>query len=151
MLKADSDFSDTTLSGEERLANLLALNHALVLAMGNLFQRVDAYHDLLEEEIGESRSAAEYFGKSRDSVMKGLEWLKVFERKVHVRPEFEAFAIGLMVEAAVDRCRKILPNAAGLRSRARRSAGSAWATLNWPHQQSTSGTSGVPVRGWPTC
>ncbi len=110
MIKADFDFSDKRLSGEERLTSFVALNRGLTLGLADLFHRVNAYHDLLEQELEHIPAAAEYLARMRQSAAKGIEWLDAFRETVIFEEEdCESFAIGAMVSGAVDRCRRILP------------------------------------------
>lgn len=114
MLKADFDFSDTSLSGEERLADFRALNLGLVLAVEHLFRRIDAYGDLLEEEVAGQPAAATYLAEVRAASAKGLTWLSTFQQSVRGALELEPLAVRLMLEACAERSRRILPTGLSL-------------------------------------
>jgi len=109
MSQTEFDFSDKTLSGEERLANLLALSRGFFLAMQNLFERVDVYNALLEEELEDRPGALEYLGRSRGAVGKAVEWLGGFQRMVQGATEFEKVDLRPLLEGVVQRCRKVFP------------------------------------------
>jgi len=109
MLKADFDFSDTSLSGEERLANFRALNLGLILAVEHLFRRIEAYGDLLAEEVADQPAASKYLAEARGAAANGLSWLATFQKSVRGSTEFEPLAVKLMLEACVERSRRILP------------------------------------------
>jgi CheY-like chemotaxis protein len=108
MVQAEFDFSDRTLSGEERLADLMALTRGFFLAMQNLFQRVGTYNDLLEEELEDRPGAIEYLGRSRAAVSRALDWLKGFQSVVPGAAEVEKVDLRPVLEGVIPRCRKIL-------------------------------------------
>ena len=108
MPQSEFDFSDRSLHAEERLAGLFALSRGLVLAMQDTVRRLAAYNDLLEEEFEPVPAAVEYLKRSRDVMRRAEAWLNACDGKVRTPADFEPFAVGVMVEGVVKRCRRIL-------------------------------------------
>jgi len=109
MAQSDFDFLNKALSGEERLMGFAALSRGLTLAAANILLRVQAYNELLEEELEDNPAATEYLGKSRDVVQRGLEWFTAFRDAAVEGGNFESIAVRVLVEGVIERCRKILP------------------------------------------
>ena len=110
MAQADFDFSNKALSGEERLMGFTALSRGLTLAAVSVLHQVQAYNDLLEEELEDNPAATEYLERSRVVVLRGLEWLAAFRGVTDEDLAFESIAVRVLVEGVIERCRKILPD-----------------------------------------
>jgi len=104
------DFSDKSLSGEERLHNFVSLNTGLILTFEKMFARLVSYNDLLEEELEASPAAVEYLDRSNAIIAKGQRWVNCCKNITLDMPEIEAFDMVRMVEAVLKRCCKILSN-----------------------------------------
>ncbi|MBN2449017.1 MAG: response regulator [Lentisphaeria bacterium] len=109
MTRSGFDVADKTFSGEERLANLLALSRGLFGSLRTLVQHVRTYNDLIEDEIGENRAAAEYLSRSQRTVARALSWLDAFEAGVSGSLDLEKIDLKPLLEGVVQRCRRIAP------------------------------------------
>lgn len=109
------DPTDRTFSGDERLANLLALSRGMHTALQTLLQSVRSYGELIEDDVEDRPGAAAYLATSRQMLDRGLQWLDVFQRHTLMPSEFEKIDLKPLLEGVVQRCRKILPPEVELR------------------------------------
>jgi CheY-like chemotaxis protein len=103
------DLADKTFSGEERLANLLALSRGLHTAMQALLEAVRSYHELVEDDLEDRPGAAAYLTTSRQLLDRALQWLEAANRSCQNPAEFEKVDLRPLLEGVVQRCRRVLP------------------------------------------
>ncbi len=103
------DFGDAALSEAERLAAFSALSRGFVPVIDMLFQRVKAYNDVLEEELEERPAAAECLRASAHAVQCALGWLQAYREATTCEEELENVDLRPLLEGAVVRSNKILP------------------------------------------
>jgi CheY-like chemotaxis protein len=104
------DPADKTFSGEERLANLLALSRGMHTTLQTLLQSVRSYGELIEDDVEDRPGAAAYLATSRQMLDRGLLWLEAFQLHTRAPDELEKIDLKPLMEGVVQRCRKILPS-----------------------------------------
>ena len=109
MMRPVLDLSDKTFSGEERLANLLALSRGMHAALQVLLETVRSYHDLIEDDVEGHPGAVAYLATARQMTGRGLQWLEAYRGTVQSATEFEKTDLRPLLEGVVQRCRRILP------------------------------------------
>lgn len=108
MARAGFDFTDKTYSGEERLADLLALSRGTTVAWRILLQHIKSYTELIEDDVRDRPDAAEYLRQSQKTMERMLSWMKTVEQTVQGVPETEKLDVRPLVEGMVQRCRRIV-------------------------------------------
>ncbi|OGV81775.1 MAG: hypothetical protein A3K19_26275 [Lentisphaerae bacterium RIFOXYB12_FULL_65_16] len=108
MAQLDFDYADKAVSPEEKLAGLFALHRGVVLAMEDLFRRVGAYNELLEEELDGRPGAVKFLADTRAATAKAMTWLRLLRENVSLAQEFESFDVRPLLEGVVRRCRTVL-------------------------------------------
>lgn len=103
------DLSDKTFSGEERLAQLLALSRGLQAALAGLLEGVRSYHELAEDDLRAVPAAAGYLAASRQMVDRGLQWLEACRTACRTADDFERIDLRPLLEGVVQRCRRVVP------------------------------------------
>lgn len=103
------DLADKTLSGEERLANLLALSRGMHAALQALLQSVRSYHELIGDDIEDHPGAVAYLEASRQMLDRALVWLEAFGSAAQGPADLEKVDLRPLLEGVVQRCRRILP------------------------------------------
>jgi CheY-like chemotaxis protein len=82
--------------------------------MSNVFERLRAYNDLLEEELEGRPGAVKFLAEARAVTAKAVHLLERLREHVSLAPDVESFDIRPLLEGVVRRCRNVLPQGRAL-------------------------------------
>lgn len=108
------DLADRTLSGDERLATLLALSRGTHAALQALLQNVRSYQDLIADDVEGHPAAEGYLQNARQLVDRALLWLDAYGQTVAGSEDTDKVDLRPLLEGVVQRCRRILPEGLAL-------------------------------------
>ena len=101
-------FDDNTLSDAEKFQELLIFANGCAKLLHSDAQKLQSYHDLLEDEVEDLPSAADFLGKSTSALATLVKSIDYLGNQTAVKIDQEDINLVATLKGVVERCRKIL-------------------------------------------
>ena len=101
-------FDDNTLSDAEKFQELLIFANGCAKLLHSDAQKLQSYHDLLEDEVEDLPSAADFLGKSTSALATLVKSIDYLGGQTSVKIDQEDINLVATLKGVVERCRKIL-------------------------------------------
>ena len=101
-------FDDNTLSDAEKFQELLIFANGCAKLLHSDAQKLQSYHDLLEDEVEDLPSAEDFLGKSTAALATLMKSIDYIGGQTAVKIDQEDINLVATLKGVVERCRKIL-------------------------------------------